>query len=219
MRITNFKAILVTLSLSLAGLPAFAAESPFYIGASYGLTRSDVKTSQVASYVNACAGISCSKDGNDSGFSLFGGYSFNHNLAIEAAFVDLGDTASIDSSGGSGTSATRQSTDGIRIALVGSYPVADRFTLLGKIGFYRWTSDTSFSNSSGLSVSASESGTKSSFGLGVSYTHNKNVSLELTWDRYTSLGTSSGALQSATGPAKTIELDADRFAFGVRYRF
>ena len=208
--------LIVIPALVLGSGPLLAAEPGLYLGASFGTTSSNVKGSQATSYTDACA-VSCSTDDSDKAFSLFGGYRFHRHLAAEVAYVDLGDTAVISVSGGFST--TKQDTKGLRVAAVGLLPLDRGFTLFGKAGFYRWDSDVRFSNNLGTSYSASESGFKPSFGLGAEYALNKNVSLQLAWDRYTALGKSSGALQSATGPVKTIDVDADLLSFGVSYRF
>ncbi len=208
--------LIVVPALVLGSGPVLADAPGYYFGASYGKTSSNVKGGQAASYTDACT-VSCSTDDSDKAFSLFGGYRFHRHLAVEGAYVDLGDTAVITTSGGFST--TKQDTNGLRVVAVGLLPLDNGFTLFGKAGFYRWSSDVRFSNNLGTSYSASESGFKPSFGIGAEYALNKNVSLQLAWDRYTALGKSSGALQSATGPVKTIDVDADLLSFGVSYRF
>lgn len=211
--------LIVVPALVLASGQSLAAEPGLYLGANYGKTSSNVKGSQVANYADVCAVINCSTDDSDKAFSLFGGYRFHRHLAAEIAYVNLGDTAVIGTRSGSVITTTRQETNGLRLAVVGLLPLDRGFTLFGKAGFYRWSSDVSFNNSDGASFSASENGFKPSFGLGAEYSLNRNVSLQLAWDRYTALGKSSGALQSGTGPVKTIDVDADLLSFGVSYRF
>ena len=208
--------LLLVPALVLGSDPVLADAPGYYLGARFGTTSSNVKGSQATSYTDACA-VSCSTDDSDKAFSLFGGYRFHRHLAAEVAYVDLGDTAVISVSGGFST--TKQDTNGLRVVAVGLLPLDRGFTLFGKAGFYRWSSDVRFSNNLGTSYSASESGLKPSFGLGAEYALNKQFSLQLVWDRYTALGKSSGALQSATGPVKTIDVDADLLSFGVSYRF
>ena len=205
-------------ALVLGSGPVLADAPGYYLGASYGKTSSNVGASQASAYTDPCATATCSTDDSDKAFSLFGGYRFHRHLAAEAAYVNLGDTAVIGTSGVGGSSTTRQETNGFRLVAVGLLPLDRGFTLFGKAGFYRWSSDVSFSGVA-ASYSASESGFKPSFGLGAEYALNKNVSLQLAWDRYTALGKSSGALQSATGSVKTIDVDADLLSFGVSYRF
>ncbi len=207
--------------LALGSGQVWADEPGFYLGAGYGKTRSSVEGSQVAGYTNdVCATISCSTDDSDKAFSLFGGYRFHRHLAAEAAYVNLGDTAVIGTSNAGVSTTTRQETNGLRLMAVGLLPLDRGFTLFGKAGFYRWNSDVRFNNNIGASLSASENGFKPSFGLGAEYSLNRNVSLQLAWDRYTALGKSSGALQSAAGPVmKTIDVDVDLLSFGVSYRF
>ena len=210
--------LIVVPALVLGSGPVLADAPGYYLGASFGKTSSNVGPTQSASYTNPCASATCSTDDGDKGLSLFGGYRFHRHLAAEAAYVDLGDTAVIGTSGVGGSSATRQETNGFRLVAVGLLPLDNGFTLFGKAGFYRWNSDVSFSGV-GASYSASESGFKPSFGIGAEYALNKQFSLQLAWDRYTALGKSTGALQSATGPVKTIDVDVDLLSFGVRYNF
>lgn len=211
--------LIVVPVLALASGQSLAAEPGLYLGASYGKTSSNVGATQASAYNNPCATATCSTDDSDKAFSLFGGYRFHRHLAAEVAYVNLGDTAVIGTSGVGGSSTTRQETNGLRLVAVGLLPLDRGFTLFGKAGFYRWSSDVSFSNNIGTSFSTSENGFKPSFGFGAEYALNKQFSLQLAWDRYTALGKSTGALQSATGPVKTVDVDADLLSFGVRYNF
>ena len=106
--------------LALAGLPVLsqAAENNWYVG---GAVRQG--------YVDE-TGI----DDDDTGFNVYGGYRYNDYFAIEAAYYDFRDV----SDGGNKFSITGDS-----LGVIGSIPVAERFSLFGKVGLHTWDADVS----------------------------------------------------------------------------
>jgi OOP family OmpA-OmpF porin len=92
---------------------------------------------------------------------------------------------------------------------VGMLPVADRFSLYGKLGIYR--ADTDFSTNvvlPGLPATFSESNNDLTFGFGLQFDVTKNLGLRAEWQRYQDLGGS-----------RIGESDVDVMSIGVVYRF
>jgi OOP family OmpA-OmpF porin len=106
--------------------------------------------------------------GNGSGASgkLFGGYSLTPNFALEAGAADLGH---IDSGNGK--------VDGRSLFLdaVGTLPLNDKWSLLGRVGVAHVNLDTSGGDSSG-------NGPK--VGLGAQYSLTQNIALRGEVERY-----------------------------------
>lgn len=116
----RIRLLIVALGLSLVGLPILsqAAGENWYIGGSVS-----------QAYVDE-TGI----DDDDTGFNIFGGYRFNEYFAIEAAYYDFGDMSD---------NGNKFSIDGGSLGVIGSIPVAKRFSLFGKVGIHAWDADVS----------------------------------------------------------------------------
>jgi hypothetical protein len=117
-------------------------------------------------------------------FKIGAGFGLNDNVAIEAAYTNLG---TIDVSGTTtGPSAAFTSeieTTGFEASILGRHAVSEDFHLIGRFGIYAWDTEVDVSASSGgltASDSSSSDGTDVTFGGGLEY---KNFRLE--YQRYT----------------------------------
>ena len=106
-----FKKIAVAAALVAASSAVFAAgPTPFYAGVDVSSTKSD--------YL----------DDDKAGYGAFVGYQINQSVAVEAGFHRLADTTVY------GQDAKADQTS---ISLIGSVPLTDGFSLLGRIGYNR----------------------------------------------------------------------------------
>jgi OOP family OmpA-OmpF porin len=152
--------------------------------------------------------ITCSADDSDSGFKIFGGYQFNPNFAFEVAYVDLGEAkiSGTDSFLGSATATIEVS--GFNFAVVGSFPVGERFNLMGKAGFFRWDLDASV-NTSIVSGSLNESGFDPMFGIGGSFNITKKFGVRVEYEKFLDVGD-----EDTTGQS-----DVDLISASLFFRF
>ncbi len=184
----------IFLILALFAQPAFA--DGLYIGLGAGRvsqsvtpgTSTETKTSTASAFV--------------------AGYDFDKHLAIEAQYDDLGtgtDTTDLGmtSSGGYNYRHFANSfvdREAVTLSLVGKFPVARRFDLVGRIGAMRWSSDVGIENqtdgynattlervsSTKVRASGSEtSGTDVSLGVGMNFTIDKYGSFRAEYSRRT----------------------------------
>ncbi len=102
---------------------------------------------------------------SDTGLKFFGGYRFNKTVAVEAAYVDLGDFVFgvLEQTG---------------LAVVGEFtlPIADKFGLFAKAGFCAWEVDFS-----GL---GSDDGEDSTFGFGGKVALGAHWAIRAEWERF-----------------------------------
>jgi OOP family OmpA-OmpF porin len=99
-------------------LSAEALGNPWYIGAGVGQSEVD----------DFCSGVS-NCDDTDTGWKLFGGYRFTQYVAIEAGYVDFGKF-----SGNSGGISGSAEVTGVTAHVVGTLPLNERFSLIGRLG-------------------------------------------------------------------------------------
>lgn len=162
-----------------AALAAFAAhaEGP-YVGGSIATSR----------YKGPDIG-GMDTDRSSTGGKLYAGYGFTPNLGVEAGYADLGKAESA-----AGSVRGR----GVFVDLVGTLPIADSFSVLGRVG--------AFNGRTSVTGGSNESSTKPKLGLGLQYDFNKQTSLRGEWERYkfTAFGDRG---------------DADLYSVGVNYKF
>jgi OmpA-OmpF porin, OOP family len=165
----------VTMAVPSVGL----AQSPWYVGASLG--QSQLK--------DACNNIpSC--DDKDTAFRILGGYQINRNFAAELGYHELGKASA------SGQSFKANAWE---LVGIGSYPIANQFSIYGKLGFFRGEAKAS---------GTKETNSDLTYGAGVQYDFARNLGVRGEWQRYGKLG--GGTL---------VESDVDVLSVGVVWKF
>jgi OOP family OmpA-OmpF porin len=130
-----------------------------------------------------------STDRSDTGGKIYGGYEFTPNFSLELGYADLGKFSS---------SAGTVKGNGAFADLVGTMPLGNNFSLLGRVGAFNGKLENS--------LLGSERGTSYKVGAGVQYDFAKNLGVRGEWERYRfdALGTKS---------------NTDLYSVGVNYRF
>ena len=95
MKIGYLLSALLIVLVSISAIPAASAQTSWYFGVGAGEAESDVSLSEL----DDGSLISGSVDDSDTGTKFFAGFRFKENVAVEGAFVDLGEV-SIDASAG-----------------------------------------------------------------------------------------------------------------------
>lgn len=146
------KIAIAALLSAVVAAPAVAAD--MYAGVNVGQTKYDFQAG-------------AAKD-TSTAFGILGGYTFNENLAAEAAYTSLG---SVDVGPG-----TTVKGSAISLSGVGSYPFSKEFSIFGKLGFARTTADAT--------GQASENKSAVVFGLGGQYNVSPEIGIRAGFDRY-----------------------------------
>lgn len=155
-----------------------------YAGASIGRTDYNL---------GGCTALSC--DDKATGFKLYTGGRFSRYLGVELGYVNFGE---VDRNGG------EVKAQGVNLGLIGTVPITDRFSLLGKIGgIYGWTKTSTAVP--GL-PNGNENGLGLSYGAGAQFDVTKTVGVRADWDRY--------RLKYAGR-----DEDADLYSLGVVFKF
>lgn len=103
-------------------------------------------------------------------FSILGGYTIDKTLAAEVAYVDLGSDSSVDVSA-------------LSVSAVGSYPINDQVSVLGRLGIASTKVEVSVPGFSG-----SESKTALTYGIGGQYNVSSTVGVRVGYDIYKAEG-------------------------------
>ena len=154
---TRLNLSLLTLCAALgcaASLPARA--EGFYAGGELGSP----------SYRDDINGVNAGSSGTGASGKVYGGYQLNPNVAVEAGGMDLGH---VDEATG------KIKGQGLCVDLVGSVPIAQDWSVLGRVGAARADLETSNGDDHGAGLD---------YGAGVQYKLNSNVSLRGEWENY-----------------------------------
>src|SRR5437879_6101999 len=203
---------------------ASAQDSPWYIGGSIGQSRVKLDTGGLSSDL-AAAGI-CHAGGGlssdlaaagmantgfsanetDTGFKLFGGYRFHPNFAVEGGYAELGKFSA------SGTvttfnfvpivplptKVTIEVGQGLHLAVVGNVPLANQFSVFGRLGAYTMRTEMKVTVS-GISSSESARNTGFLLGAGVGYDFTRNVGMRVEWEQFNKVGDKDKTGQADVG--------------------
>ena len=132
--------------ISLMATNAFAGgASPIYLGATYGKSSVDNGVHQMDNHglcaYAAAIGEDCRiGDGDDNVAHIYGGFQLSDNIAIEAGYVNLGNTAAYHYTD---PVTITQQTEGFTAAGVYRHRLGKHSPLLayGKAGIIRWSSE------------------------------------------------------------------------------
>lgn len=145
-------------ALAVASAPASAQ---FYAGASAGPASVDLCDDLSGLGLTSC-------DDEDIGLKIFAGSGINQNLAVELAWVDLGEIK-----GSAPGGPARLKVDGVQVAALGILPLNPRWRAFGKLGLYLWD------------LSASRvGGTDNVLGGGAVWNTARGLDVRFEWERF-----------------------------------
>ena len=185
-----------------ASAPAAAEDYNWYAGAGFGRADHRLSSGQLSS-AEELAGVTPTlisiTDQTDNGSKFFGGYRFNRNIALEAGYHDLGRSRwDITASNPAGTGAGKARITSWSLSLVGSMPINDKLSVLGKIGMNRWKVESTFPINAGALVDQSFAHTSRGLllGIGGQYDFNERLSVRAEYEWFGKVGS-----RDATGEA------------------
>lgn len=184
---------IVALMLSL--LSANAAAQTYFLGGSLG--QSDIDQSVAANLITS-GGI----DGKDTAFKLYGGGFFGKHLGAELAYIDLGEATYAGDFNGLSVTDGRVSLWGYNVAALLEYPLAERFSVFGKLGVFLWESEASDVTDGNPFSATSRGWDFGSFGVGATWRFTRSLSARVEWEKF------------PVGDA-----DASLLSLGVQYSF
>ena len=170
---TSCRRTLGLLALSALVTPLVHAEAPnWYIGGNAGGTAATIDDARISSSLlsSGLTTTSISDRDRDSGYRLYAGYQFNRNWALEGGYFDLGKFGYTANTVPLGSLTGDIRLKGWNLDLVGTLPLSERFSLLGRVGAnYADTNDT-FTSTGAVRVTnpnPTKRDTNYKFGLGV----------------------------------------------------
>lgn len=182
--------------LSLAGLgsflavPSFAQEGAYpYAGLSVGQSRAKIDEERITATLSAAglATTSMTRDERDTAYKLFGGWQFNRHLAVEAGYFNLGRFGFTSTTVPAGTLSGRIKLQGVNLDVVGTLPLTERLSLIGRVGGQYASARDAFSGTGAVNVLDPDP-SKRSFGYkagaGLQYEVSRSFLVRLEAERY-----------------------------------
>jgi OOP family OmpA-OmpF porin len=161
----------------------------FYGGASVGQSRAKIDdtrltNSQIGAGLTTTA---ITHDERDTAFKVFGGYQFHPNWALELGYFNLGKFGFTSTTLPPGTLSGQLKVQGANLDLVGTLPLSENWSALGRIGAaYAKTRDT-FSGTGAVVVAdpnPKKSETNYKVGVGLQYAITPSMLLRGEAERY-----------------------------------
>lgn len=182
--------LLCLASLAALGSTQVLAQNAghFYGGAGVGQAQSKIDDERINSALIGAGETSTSiaHDQHDAAYKVFGGYQFNPYFGMEAGYFNLGEFG-FKSTTTTGALDGRIKLDGVNIDLVGTLPVNDQLSLLGRIGMHNARARDTFTSSGTVVVTnpnpeITEKNYKAGFGF--AYKFSQSMTLRGELERY-----------------------------------
>ncbi len=204
--------------LGLAALAAItsthatAEDAGWYMGVSAGPSKATIDDARISSSLigGGFQSSTISDDNRSTGYKLFGGYQITPNFALEGGYFDLGKFGFTATTVPAGTLTGDIRVRGINVDAVGTLPLTEKFSVIGRIGANYAEATDNFAGTGAVSVlnpSPNKRDTNLKVGLGLQYAFTDALSLRTEIERY--------RINDAVGNRG----DVDHVSVGLVYRF
>ena len=182
--------------LSLAGLGSLIAASTlaqeggyFYGGLGLGQSRAKIDDARITSSLLAggLTTTAMTRDESDTAYKLFIGHQFNRNFALEGGFFSLGKFGFTSTTLPAGTLNGQIKLQGLNLDLVGTLPLGERWSVIGRVGAQYARARDTFSGSGAVQVqnpSPSKSEVNYKYGAGLQYEFSPSFLVRGEAERY-----------------------------------
>lgn len=214
---TTFKPRLQLLALAMLATPwaqaqEFSNNTGMYMGISAGEAKTHIDQNRIAQGLLG-AGLttdSFTADRRDTGYKVFLGLPIHPNWAVEAGYFDLGRFGFAANTTPTGSLTGSARIKGLNLDLVGTLPITERWSLLGRVGAAYAQTQDNFNGSGAVTVidpSPRKRETNYKYGFGTQYAFTPALSMRLEAERY--------RVNDAVGSRGNVDL----ISLGLVYRF
>ena len=113
------------------------------------------------------------------GWKVYTGYQFNKYLGVEGGYANLNDMTAHTA-----TTMVNTNSNAWILAAIGSYPLTDKFSVIGKLGAAYVLTSTNTRVGAALSQRTGDDNYQPYYGVGVKYALLDNVDLRAEWERF-----------------------------------
>lgn len=200
-------------ALALIASPiAVADEVGWYGGINIGGSRATIDDAWITGNLlgRGFATNSITDGDSDSGHTLFGGYRFNRNFALEGGYFDPRRFGFAATTVPAGTLTGNIKHKGLNLDAVGILLVTDKFSAFGRVGLNYAEARDAFTGTGAVNLldpSPGKRDTNYKFGLGLQYNFTPSLGMRLEAERYRANDAVGG------------NGDIGSVSFGMVYRF
>src|SRR5665647_3238909 len=167
---------------------AMADDAYWYLGGNVGQSRARIDDARIIAQLPLPGSATISDDHTDTAFKLFGGYQFNNYFALEGGYFNLGQFGYTATALPAGTQTGKIKLQGINIDAVGMFPIADKFSVFGRLGYQYAQAKDEFSSTGVVPIPADPNPSKKSgnyeAGVGLQYDFNRSLGMRVEAERY-----------------------------------
>ena len=156
---------LAMLGFALAHSSAAVAEEGFFVGGAFGNGYLDETID--GNRINSDSFV----------YRIYGGYGFTRHFGVEIGYLDLGTFRETFDVGGTSVPVSA-SASGFTLAAIGSLPLSERFSVIGRLGYYFHDGESS---AAGV-VEDSPSDQSPFVGIGLGYDISEILEINLAYD-------------------------------------
>ena len=175
---------------ALMALPALAQDAGYYYGGlSVGQSRAKIDQDRITAGLLG-AGLTSTamtRDEKDTAYKVFGGYQFNRYIGLEGGYFNLGRFGFTSTTLPAGTLNGEIKLHGLNLDLVGTLPLSERWSALGRVGVQYAQAKDQFSGTGAVSVnnpSPSKREANGKIGAGLQYAFSPSFLLRVEAERY-----------------------------------
>jgi OmpA-OmpF porin, OOP family len=210
----NFRLMATVAALAVTWSPTTFADDDagWYAGFNAGQSRAKIGDGRITEGLlgDGFTTTSISNDDHHFGFKVFGGYEFNRYFALETGYFDLGRFGFTAHTTPVGSLRGDIKINGANFDLVGSVPIAEKFSLFARAGLNYAQAKDSFIGTGSVAVinrSPHKWDPDYKFGFGAEYDFTRTVGMRIEAERY--------RINDAVGNKG----DVDLFSAGLVFRF
>ncbi len=189
-----------------------AGNTGLYMGISAGESKAHIDNARITQGLLG-AGFTTDAlavDQKGTGYKAFVGFPMSPNWAVETGYFDLGRFGFDASTTPAGTLSGSARIKGFNLDLVGTLPITDRWSLLGRVGAAYAQTKGTFSGTGAVSVTepaTRKRETNYKYGIGTQYAFTPALTLRLEGERY--------RVNDSVGQRANVDL----VSLGLVYRF
>ncbi|CAD5365938.1 Outer membrane protein A precursor [Rubrivivax sp. A210] len=165
---------------TLMAVPADAQESYYYGGFGIGQGRARIDDARISEALleRGFTTNSIAREERSSAYKIFGGYQVNRYLGVELGYFKLGTFGFTADASPAGTLNGGFRVKGFNLGVVGTLPITEKFSALGRVGIQRATTLGTLTPTGSVTVSdtrPSQREANAKVGLGLQYEFNPSV--------------------------------------------
>jgi len=175
---------------AMSGQFAVADDSGWVGGLSVGQSTANIDDAGIAAQLlgSGLTTTSMTDDHRDTGYKVFGGYRFNRYFALEAGYFNLGQFGFTSTTTPAGTLTGEIKLQGLNLDAVGILPLAESFSVFGRVGWNYAEARDNFTNTGAVAVptdpNPSKRDTNYKLGLGLQYNFTESLGMRAEVERY-----------------------------------